>query len=133
MTASNSTAGFGRGLPAQGNYNQVPAIRPDVSTGNEDHDVAWSDNGARIVTALKTSAYTTTYGEIVACDTTSAGFNVTLPSPKTGPAAPITVFREAGSNNVTVVGTINGGSNTTVAGTAKTFVPLADGSAWYAY
>jgi hypothetical protein len=81
---------------------------------------------------VKAAAYTPAFGEVVRGDTTSAGFNVTLPTPVAG-SAPITVLRSAGANNITVVGTINGGTNTTVSTAAKTFVALDDETGYVAW
>lgn len=118
------THGAGRTLAAGGTDGQVPTLTDGASD--------WANNGARTASAVKTSAYAPVYGEVVRGDTTSAGFNVTLPTPVAS-SAPITVLRSAGSNNITVVGTINAGTNTTVSTAAKTFVALDDETGYVAY
>ena len=126
---ATSNQGVGRSGPAEGIDGQVPVID---TTATETGDLSWAYNGARTSPATKTTTYTADFGEVVAADTTSAGFTVTLPTPVAGQAA-ITVFRIAGSNNVTVAGTINGSTNTTVSTVAKTFVSTDDASGYVAF
>lgn len=123
---ADSKQGPGRTIPANGVDQQVPVIDTTASD-----DLSWTFVG-RTAPAVQTSAYTASFGEVVRGDTTSAGFNVTLPTPVKG-AKPITVKRSAGSNNITVVGTIDGASNTTVSTTAKTFVALDDETGYVSF
>lgn len=126
---ATSSKGVGRSVPAEGKDGQVPAIDTTAATTD---DLSWQYNGRRTSPATKTSAYTAKIGEVVAGDTTSAGFTVTLPTPVKG-QPPVTVFRIAGSNNITVAGTINGSTNTTVSTVAKTFVALDDATGYVAF
>jgi hypothetical protein len=121
------THGPGRTLPADGTVNQVPTIVDDTVSAT---NVAFKDNGARTVTAVKTAAYTASFGDFVRVDTTAAGVSITLPTIVSGENdhAPIIVKRTAGSNNVTVIGTVDGGTNTTVSTVSKTF--YSNGTSW---
>lgn len=119
--------GVGRSIPAGGVDQQVPVTDTTAGTDN----LAWTFVG-RTAPATKSSAYVASFGEVVRGDTTSAGFNVTLPTPVKG-AKPIVVTRKAGSNNITVVGTIDGGTNTTVSTVTKTFVALDDLSGYASF
>jgi hypothetical protein len=68
--------------------------------------------------------------ELVKCDTTSAGFTVTLPRAANFPGRIVRVKRTAGANTVTVAATAG-----TVETTSVTTTPVAhqsDGTNWVA-
>lgn len=126
---ANSNQGPARSIPAGGADYQVPTV--DTSTNGDNQQISFKYLG-RTSPGTKTAAYTAVRGDVVLGDTTSAGFNVTLPTPVKG-QPPITVKRSAGSNNITVVGTIDGGTNTTVSTVTKTFVALDDASGYVSF
>lgn len=60
---------------------------------------------AQVVTAVKTGNYNAALGELVRCDTTSAGFTVTLPTAASQSGKRIMVKRVAGANLLTIATT----------------------------
>lgn len=122
----NSNQGPDGNFPGGGADNQVVVIDTTVNGNTGQKSLKYL---GRTSPGTKTSAYTATPGQVIVGDSTSAGFNVTLPTPVKG-QQPITVKRSAGSNNITVVGTIDAGTNTTVSTVTKTFVALDDASGY---
>jgi hypothetical protein len=89
------------------------------------------------ITAVKTGAYTTDYGEVVRCDPTGGGFTVTLPSAAAaGAAGRQIIVKNASSstNTITVDGdgseTIDGSSTKTIATAYGTMNLVSDGANW---
>lgn len=73
--------------------------------------------------------------EMLFCDTTAAGFTVTLFGITQLPDGYMYIFRNTGANNLTVAGhtaseTIDGGASITVAAGASSFI-FSSGSLWY--
>lgn len=83
------------------------------------------------MTAVKTTAYAVANADdVVRCDTTSAGFTVTLPRAANFPDREITAKRTAGANDVTIAATAG-----TVETTTATTTPVrhrSDGTNWIA-
>lgn len=82
----------------------------------------------------KTTTYTTTFGELVVCDATSAAFAVTLPAVAPG-LAPITVKKtDASANAVTVTragsATIDGATTYALGTQYKSVTLISDGTNW---
>jgi hypothetical protein len=107
----------------------VPAINGGNAAGNT--GLRTFPTGAASVSAVKTGAYTVEADvELVKCDTTSAGFTVTLPRAANFPGRIVRVKRTAGANTVTVAATAG-----TVETTSVTTTPVAhqsDGTNWVA-
>jgi hypothetical protein len=123
---ANSNQGPDGNFPGGGADNQVVVIDTTVNGNTTQKSLKYL---GRTSPGTKTADVTATPGQVLVLDATAAVRTVTLPTPVKG-QQPITVKRSAGSNNVSVVGTIDGGTNTTVTTTVKTFVALDDASGY---
>jgi hypothetical protein len=107
----------------------VGTVLDNVNGGN-----AAGNTGLRVpdpgdVSAVQTAAYAVPPSiGLVRCDTTSAGFTVTLPRAANFPGRRITVKRTAGANAVTIAATAGTVETTSVTTTAVTHA--SDGTNW---
>lgn len=127
MAASNQ--GPDGNFPGGGYDNQVVTI--DTTTTGNTTQKSLKYLG-RTSPGTVTGNATAVAGQVLVFDATAAIRTCTLPTPVKG-QPPITVKRSAGSNNVSVVGTIDGGTNTTVSTAVKTFVALDDASGYVSF
>lgn len=75
--------------------------------------------------------YTAAYGELVQVDATGGPRSVTLPSPSSNPGQCVIVCKtDAGPFVVTVVGTINGASNSILSSQDQSITVVSTGTGW---
>lgn len=100
-------------------------------------DITGSGGGSGYTVVTKTAAWTetaTSGSKIILCDTTTAGFTVTLPT-AVGNTATITIKKILGSNNVVVDGagteTIDGGLTATITRQFESITIISNGTNWF--
>lgn len=88
-----------------------------------------------VVTAAKTMAYTASFGELVICDPTTAGFTVTLPAASVGIGQPVIIKNASASANTITISRagsdlIDGASSASIAAAWASLTLVARAGGW---
>lgn len=104
---------------------------PKYDDGSALQSFGGGAGGGLTPTATKTANYTAVSGDLVLCDASGGAFNVTLPTATNGHYVAVKKSNgDSSFNAITIIGTIDGVSNTTINTFGETIYLVANGTEW---